>query len=401
MLSLTEKEQQILENNSELAERKNPKVDYKGVVCKKPWGYEFLVYESEKIGIWFLNIEKGNQTSLHTHFHKDSFIIVLEGCAKISTIDTVSVLHKLESIFIPKYKFHGLSSFSDSVFLLEIEIVDDKTNFSDKNDLLRIHDSYKRTSTGYESSVQIIKENIEQFNHFMFSKGFQTELFNTSIKVGELTKEAKSANYVILLEGTVYQNGFYCKEGSNLKSLLGPEKMYCSENLCLTIENKFCHEDSKIIYCPEQLEIITEVLKGKKKKIIMTSGCFDILHVGHLKHLQEAKKQGDILMVCLSSDAQIKTLKGPERPINNLEDRLNLFKTIDYVDYIILYDEVNSVTEETLGSLMKIVDRDIWTKGTDYKPQDILVKHPYLRKVVCLENVKGKSTTNLVQKIKA
>ena len=149
-LSATKAETKIVKNNWNLALEKHTRKEYKNAVCIKPWGYEFLVYESNKLGIWFLKLSKGQATSLHTHFHKDSFIIVISGCAKITLIDNEVIdLSCMKSVFIPKYKFHSLASFSEETYLMEIEIFDSTVEFTDKNDILRIDDPYKRKKTGY------------------------------------------------------------------------------------------------------------------------------------------------------------------------------------------------------------------------------------------------------------
>lgn len=190
----------------------------------------------------------------------------------------------------------------------------------------------------------------------------------------------------------------YYKEGTvvNLK-----EKIYQPVEKCvmLSVDKLLWEEDTKIIYNFDQLKLIKETLHEENKKIVLTSGCFDILHVGHLETLKRSKMLGDVLIVCLSSDEQIKALKGSSRPINNYEDRINLFKTITYVDYIVLYNEENIEQEETLGTIMKIVDPYTWVKGSDYNPVDILRKHPYLRNITILPLVDEKSTTNIVKKI--
>ena len=107
----------------------------------------------------------------------------------------------------------------------------------------------------------------------------------------------------------------------------------------------------------------------------------------------------DTLFVALSSDTQIQKLKGASRPVNTYNDRINVFKTLPYIDYIILYDEENIEKEETLGQIMKIVGPNIWTKGSDYTVEKIVDKHPYLNKVIIIDNVKDKSTTNIIKKI--
>jgi D-beta-D-heptose 7-phosphate kinase/D-beta-D-heptose 1-phosphate adenosyltransferase len=203
----------------------------------------------------------------------------------------------------------------------------------------------------------------------------------------------------ILLEGCIFKNFTYLREGSIINSF-DNVKFLEDKSLILTLNKIDFLEDSKIIYSNEQLKILVETLKNDNKKIILSSGCFDIIHIGHINNLMNARKLGDTLMVCLSNDEQIKILKGDDRPINNYEDRINLFKTIKYVDYIILYNEEEIETEETLGSIMKIVDPFIWVKGSDYSTESIYKKHPYLKNIKLINNVPDKSTTNIIKKIK-
>ena len=120
----------------------------------------------------------------------------------------------------------------------------------------------------------------------------------------------------------------------------------------MEINKPFYKEDKKIIYNLEQLELI--VRSHKNENLILTSGCFDIIHIGHIHNLKQAKLLGDKLFVCLSNDNQIKKLKGTNRPINNYNDRIELFKTIQYVDYIILYDEedIENDLDEKIETLM-------------------------------------------------
>ena len=121
----------------------NPKINYKNKICIKPWGYEFLAYESTKIGIWILNINIHNKTSLHKHYNKDTLLIVLSGCIKLNLIDDYKLLTIFDMITIPKDKFHGIESISDNSVILELEIYNDNANFSDKNDLFRIYKLYE------------------------------------------------------------------------------------------------------------------------------------------------------------------------------------------------------------------------------------------------------------------
>jgi rfaE bifunctional protein nucleotidyltransferase chain/domain len=393
---VNEKDMSIIRNHN-IEILSNTKVDYSNCVCLKPWGYEFLVYESDKLGIWYLNITKNNGTSLHTHFNKDTFIIVISGTAKITLIDNeIHILNTMSSIFIPKNKFHAVSSFSDEVFLLEIEIFDINASFSDKNDLLRIDDQYKRKNTGYESSIRTVTDFLDKYYYFNLIDNYERIFHDTYIKVTSNIYDIIGSNYIILLKGTMYLDNMYIKEGSRL-NVNETSNIITSSNLFLSINNEYFKENSKIIHSMEQLRIIIKKLDSKKK--VLTSGCFDILHVGHLHNLKVAKSLGDLLFVCLSNDEQIKKLKGDNRPINNYTDRINILKTLPYIDYVILYDESDIENESTLDAIMKEVSPYIWAKGDDYKVQSILDKHPHLNKIVLIENILGKSTTNIINKI--
>ena len=395
-LSATEAEKKIVKNNWNLALEQHSRKDYKNAVCIKPWGYEFLAYESNKIGIWFLKLTKDGATSLHTHFHKDSFIIVISGCAKITLIDNEVIdLSCMKSVFIPKYKFHSLATFSEETYLMEIEIFDSTVEFTDKNDLLRIDDPYKRKKTGYEASVNLQFDRLDQFGHFFLRDGFEQCIQGVKIKVGSLA-EVDWRDYNILLAGSIYSDGNCLKEGSLLS---GGACQSADDALVLSLSKIDSAEYSKIIYSPEHLSVKAKQLRESGKKIILTSGCFDILHVGHLENLKVAKSLGDILVVCLSNDEQVRKLKGNTRPVNNYEDRINLFKTISYVDYIVLYAESNIETEETLDQIMKTVRPAIWAKGDEYTEAKIREKHPSLDKIVLIPTVVNKSTTNIIKKI--
>lgn len=383
-LSVSERELQISHNHKFLT---TEKIDYKNCVCVKPWGYEFLAYESEKIGIWCLTINKGHSTSLHCHFKKDTILFVLSGCAKIGLIDNDVIDLPVSSyVRIPKNKFHSISSFSDVTTLLEVEVFTHDAHFSDKNDLLRIDDQYLREKTGYAQSINIDYD-ISKYGYFWLGNDGTYTIDSTQISVDTVTDSTYKEGLII--DGTAYINGYYAKEGSFVKQNVDNCKI-------LTVSNPYMKEDSKIIYSIEHLECVKNRLQNNT--ISLTSGCFDILHVGHIHNLKTAKQQSDVLIVCLSSDNQIKKIKGPKRPINNIEDRLNLFKTISYVDYVVLYDENNIDTEETLDSIIKVLDPDIWFKGDDYKVEDILAKHPSLRKVSIIPNILNKSTTEIVKK---
>ena len=391
-LKVTNKEKDITSNN--INNNINSNIDYKNVICIKPWGYEFLAFETNKIGIWILSINKQQSTSLHCHFNKDTTIIILEGCAKLTLIDDVILLPVSTIINIPKNKFHSLSSISNKCMIMEIEIFTENVSFSDKNDLLRIGDQYTRDKTGYEKSVTLSYD-LDKYQYFYFNKDFQNKFFKI-IKIENNLQSfvMNSCAKYLLLEGVINNSGTYIKEGSIITEY---QNNFLNDYLLiLEINIPFCNEDAKIIYDLEHLELVTS--KFKDEKIILTSGCFDIIHIGHMHNLKESKLLGDKLFVCLSNDKQIKALKGEKRPINNYNDRINLFKTISYVDYIILYDENDIANETTLDTIIKIVNPFYWVKGSDYNVEEILKKHPTAN-VKLIDNIKHISTTTIISNI--
>ena len=137
-------------------------------------------------------------------------------------------------------------------------------------------------------------------------------------------------------------------------------------------------------------------LKSEKKKIVFTNGCFDLLHVGHIRYLSNAKKLGDFLIVGLNSDESVKILKGQNRPINKFEDRAMLLSALRSVDLVIKFEE------QTPENLINKVVPDVLVKGGDYDIEDIAGYHTVIKnggKVRTLDFYKGYSSTNYIKKI--
>lgn len=147
-------------------------------------------------------------------------------------------------------------------------------------------------------------------------------------------------------------------------------------------------EKEKIMH---NFEAIESTLQGKK--VVFTNGCFDILHSGHVKYLQEAKKLGDFLIVGVNTDDSVRKLKGSDRPINNLEERMAVLAGLEAIDCVIPF------SEETPYNLIKQIKPDILVKGGDYEIEKI-VGNDIAKKTVVLKFHEGKSTTNIVNKIK-
>ena len=133
------------------------------------------------------------------------------------------------------------------------------------------------------------------------------------------------------------------------------------------------------------------------KKLVFTNGCFDILHVGHVRYLQEAKACGDLLVVALNTDRSVKELKGPERPIQNQDDRAEILAGLACVDYTFLFDE------DTPLNVIKQIMPDVLVKGGDWAIGEIVGSDVILEnggEVKSLNFVDGRSTTNVVEKMR-
>lgn len=147
---------------------------------------------------------------------------------------------------------------------------------------------------------------------------------------------------------------------------------------------------TNIIYENDTNKIIN---LSKNKNIVFTNGCFDIIHSAHIKLLQFAKKQGDILIVGLNSDESIKRLKGNERPINDENERLELLNNLNIIDYIIIFNS------DTPLDIIKLLKPKILVKGSDYTKENIIGKE-YVSEIILFDYIKNKSSTLIINKMK-
>ena len=151
------------------------------------------------------------------------------------------------------------------------------------------------------------------------------------------------------------------------------------------------HEKQKI-YSAQELSKITSSLRD----VVFTNGCFDLLHRGHLEYLKEAKSLGKHLIVALNSDDSVKRLKGPKRPINTLEDRMEMMAALSFVDYVTWFEQ------DTPLETITAINPNVLVKGGDWKPKDI-VGSEHVQKnggdVKSLQFMKGYSSTSIIEKI--
>lgn len=147
----------------------------------------------------------------------------------------------------------------------------------------------------------------------------------------------------------------------------------------------------KIISDWQDLKKVLSELKSEGKKIVFTNGCFDIIHIGHIHYLKEAKKLGNILVIGLNSDTSIRTIK-PNRPIISEQERAVILSALEMVDYVTLFNE------ETAYNLIKFLQPDVLVKGGDWEKKDI-IGSDIVKEVYTLKYIKGVSTTEIINKI--
>lgn len=196
-------------------------------------------------------------------------------------------------------------------------------------------------------------------------------------------------------------NGLSMKESVHLANIaagiqvskVGTSSVYWEE-----IRRKMLHQEDSSLHKLISGQAVNNFRKEhKSQKIVFTNGCFDIMHAGHIRYLQEAANLGDILVVGLNSDASVRRLKGPERPINNEMDRAEMMCALGFIDYVAIFEE------DTPLNLIKKIEPDVLVKGGDYSGEYVIgTKETENRggHLVLLPFVEGKSTTKIIDKIR-
>ncbi|RME41062.1 MAG: bifunctional D-glycero-beta-D-manno-heptose-7-phosphate kinase/D-glycero-beta-D-manno-heptose 1-phosphate adenylyltransferase HldE [Deltaproteobacteria bacterium] len=147
---------------------------------------------------------------------------------------------------------------------------------------------------------------------------------------------------------------------------------------------------------PDELAEMGRYAREQGRRIVFTNGCFDLLHAGHVSYLQKARQLGDLLVLGLNTDASIRRLKGPERPVVGQADRARIMAALDCVDYVVLFDD------DTPMRLIEALRPDILVKGGDYRPEDVVGREfveSYGGRLELIHFEAGKSTTAMIDKI--
>ncbi|RKU33924.1 D-glycero-beta-D-manno-heptose 1-phosphate adenylyltransferase [Candidatus Poribacteria bacterium] len=150
------------------------------------------------------------------------------------------------------------------------------------------------------------------------------------------------------------------------------------------------------IYQRNELASVLQQLKTEGKAVVTTNGCFDVLHLGHLRYLQAARQLGDLLVVAVNSDSSVRQLKGENRPLVPEAERAEMLAGLACVDYVVIFPELTPI------DLLSELKPNIHVKGGDYKLEQLVEREVVEAnggKVVVGLNVPGKSTTNLIEVI--
>ena len=146
----------------------------------------------------------------------------------------------------------------------------------------------------------------------------------------------------------------------------------------------------------KELTKIIKILKAKGKRIVFTNGCFDLLHIGHVRYLEKAKIFGDILVVGINSDSSVRKLKGPKRPLLPVRERAEILSGLGCVDYVTIFDELDPL------KLITSLQPNVLVKGGDWTKEQIVggeVVEESGGEVVIIPFVRGASTSDLIETI--
>jgi D-beta-D-heptose 7-phosphate kinase/D-beta-D-heptose 1-phosphate adenosyltransferase len=146
----------------------------------------------------------------------------------------------------------------------------------------------------------------------------------------------------------------------------------------------------------EDLKKVVERVKKEGKRIVFTNGCFDLIHVGHTRYLEEAKKLGDILIVAVNSDQSVRTIKGNKRPITPEEERAEVLSALQCVDFVVIFHEQDPL------NIISLLKPDVLVKGGDWGEDAIIgreVVESIGGEVVRISEIKGASTSSIISRI--
>lgn len=146
----------------------------------------------------------------------------------------------------------------------------------------------------------------------------------------------------------------------------------------------------------EEAARLREKAKSQGKKVVFTNGCFDLLHRGHVEYLMSARKLGDMLIVGVNSDSSVRKIKGPQRPLTSLRDRMAVLASLECVDCVVSFEE------DTPGRLIELLVPDVLVKGGDWRLSEVVGRETVEKnggEVIIIDFLDGYSTRDIIKKI--
>jgi len=252
-----------------------------------------------------------------------------------------------------------------------------------KREEFRLGEEDRKPNTGMISKAE------EKFN-IAADKSYMIGDFESDIMLGNRIK----ARTILVLTGKGRATHLWLKSQEKYEAHYIAKDLLDAANWIEKNEHKEFGFERKY-KTPRELQALSH-FRGKKK-LVFTNGCFDILHLGHLKYLEQASREGDVFIVALNSDASVKILKGSSRPIFSIRERLAKIASLEFVDFVTVFDE------ETPYNLIKKLQPDVLVKGGDYTA-DKIVGADIVResggRVEVVPFIENHSTTGIIKKIK-
>jgi D-beta-D-heptose 7-phosphate kinase/D-beta-D-heptose 1-phosphate adenosyltransferase len=149
-----------------------------------------------------------------------------------------------------------------------------------------------------------------------------------------------------------------------------------------------------------ELEALAAEIRRRREKgdrVVLTNGCFDLLHVGHIRTLKAARALGDVLVLALNSDASVRTLKGPDRPVIPAEERAEILTSLEFIDYVVIFEELDP------RRVVEALEPDVLVKGGDWTPDTVIGRDEVEARggrVVVLPDIPGARTTSLIARVR-
>lgn len=396
------------------------------------------ILEESKINTELLILDETRQTTVKTRMIGPNNAQMLRLDIEDTTPISEQILNKMLEQYehqIKKFDVIIISDYKKGV--LTVENTANMIEIANKNNKITLIDTKEPSYAKYKNAY-LIKPNIEELRQLT---KMSVENDEEIAKAATELRNQTGAKYVLATRG---KDGMTLVDGDNVHHIRGVSREVYDVSgagdtaisyLAVGLANNFKIEDTvilsnaagavevskmgtyavsieeirdfiskenditygkKIMNVDELVKVLEEE-KKKGKKIVFTNGCFDIFHVGHSRYLRQASTYGDILVVGVNSDSSVKRLKGPERPIISEDERMELLADLESVSYVVKFEE------DTPYELIKKIQPDIITKGGDYKTEDVVGKDIVEAnggEVIICKLVEGKSTTNIITKIR-